>query len=99
MTGYSPLGCPSTYRPDAKDSDPSLLDHPLIKEFAEKYKKTTAQILIRYQLDRGLVVIPKSITKSRIVGNFDVFDFELSSKDVETINGLNINYRFVSFPS
>lgn len=95
--GYSPLGSPD--RPGASSSDPSLLEHPVVQELAEKYKKSTAQILIRYQIDRGLVVIPKSVTKSRIVSNFNVFDFVLSADDLETIKSFDINHRFVAFRS
>lgn len=95
VTGYSPLGSPD--RPTKKSSDPPLLEHAVLQELAEKYKKSTAQILIRYQLDRGLVVIPKSVTKSRIVSNFNVFDFELNAEDLEKINGFNLNHRFVEF--
>lgn len=97
VVGYSPLGSPD--RPRAKSSDPSLLEHPELMGLADKYDKTTAQILIRYQIDRGLIVLPKSVTKSRIVSNFYVFDFKLSTEDMETINGLNCNHRFVSVPS
>lgn len=65
---------------------------------AEKYKKTPAQILIRYQIKRGNVVIPKSVTKSRIKSNFDVFSFDLSKEDMEALDCLNNNTRLVDFP-
>lgn len=93
--GYSPLGSPD--RPFAKTSEPLLLEHQTLNELAEKYEKTVAQILIRYQIDRGIVVIPKSVNKSRIESNFDVFDFQLSDEDLDTINGFNINHRYIAF--
>lgn len=96
VVGYSPLGSPDS--PFLKSSDPTLLGHPVLQKIADNYKKTVAQILIRYQIERGVVVLPKSVTKSRIISNFNVFDFELSAVDLDTINGLNINHRFVSVP-
>ncbi|GAA6064573.1 hypothetical protein JCM10212_006198 [Sporobolomyces blumeae] len=64
-------------------------DHPVVKEVAEKYGKTPAQVLIRYGLDRGFIVIPKSTRKQRIVDNANVFDFVLEPTDVERLSGLD----------
>ncbi|KAL7636251.1 UNVERIFIED_CONTAM: hypothetical protein RMT77_013009 [Armadillidium vulgare] len=96
ITAYSPLGSPS--RPVKGDSDPVLLEDPVVLELAKKYNKNAGQILIRYQIENGNIVIPKSVTPSRIKSNFDVFDFKLSSEDLKKLEDLNRNFRYLFFP-
>jgi diketogulonate reductase-like aldo/keto reductase len=69
------------------------LDQPLLRELAAKYKKTPAQIVLRWARQHGVIAIPKSITPSRIEENANVFDFELSAEDMDRIDGLNQNKR------
>ena len=66
-----------------------LLADPVIADIAKRHGKSPAQVIIRWHLDLGLVVIPKSVTPSRIVKNFNVFDFTLSDQDKAAIAGLD----------
>lgn len=70
-----------------------LLDNPVLKGIAEKYGKSIAQVIIRWDLQNGVVTIPKSTKEHRIVENASVFDFELSKEDMEMIHALNQNHR------
>jgi 2,5-diketo-D-gluconate reductase A len=60
---------------------------------AEKYEKTPAQIVIRWHLDSGLIVIPKSVTTKRIHENFNVFDFKLEREELAEVAKLDANKR------
>ncbi|MEQ1944722.1 aldo/keto reductase [Mesorhizobium sp. VNQ89] len=66
-----------------------LLDDATIGGIARKHGKTTAQTIIRWHLQEGLVVIPKSVNRDRIAANFDVFDFELDADDMKSIASLD----------
>ncbi|WP_110928195.1 aldo/keto reductase [Bacillus massiliglaciei] len=70
-----------------------LLDHPELQEIAKAYQKSVAQVIIRWDLQNGVVTIPKSTKEHRIVENADVFDFELSAEEMQKIEALNQNHR------
>lgn len=93
VTAYSPLGSPN--RPWAKPDDPKLLDDPKLKEIATQHKKTPAQIVLRWQVQRGIITIPKSVTPARIEENGAIFDFRLSDAEMKHINGFDCNGRMV----
>jgi 2,5-diketo-D-gluconate reductase A len=70
-----------------------LVDNPTVTSIAAEYSRTPAQVLIRWSLQLGNVVIPRSANPERIASNIDVFDFELAAEHIETLNGLNDGTR------
>ena len=68
-------------------------DHPEIKRLSEKYKKTPAQIMLRWSLQHNAIVIPKSSNPERIKENADIFDFEISEEDMENLDSLDESLR------
>ena len=91
LGAWSPLG-------GQKPNSGSLFSDPTLLKLAEKYGRSVAQIIIRWDIQRGIVVIPKSIHKDRIKSNFEVFDFELSPEDMKVIDSLNCNNRIDQDP-
>lgn len=71
----------------------SVLDDPAIVAIARNVGKTPAQVVLRWHIERGDIVFPKSVTPARIRENIDIFDFELSGEDVAAISALNKNER------
>ncbi|MEU3010898.1 aldo/keto reductase [Nocardia asteroides] len=71
----------------------TLLDNPTVVTLAKELDRTPAQIIIRWHLQLGNIVIPKSVTPSRIAENFDVFSFELDAQAMEAINRLDVGKR------
>jgi len=94
VVAYSPLGKTGSKYQAKSD----LLHLPELIRIAEKYKRTPAQIALKWQIQRGVIVIPKSITPERIRSNIDVTDFELEKEDCEAIFKMNTNYRMVKPP-
>lgn len=91
LTAYCPLG--SGDNPCRKPDDPKLLEDKVLTEIGAKYSKTAAQIALRWQVDSGVVVVPKSVSPARIAVNFDIFDFKLSEEDMAAIAAVNRDWR------
>ena len=87
---WSPIGGITFYR---DGSEGSTLQDPVIGEIAQAHDKTPAQVMLRWHLQQGRQVIPKSVTPSRIAENFDVFDFELSADQLAAIDALDTGVR------
>ncbi|CAI5786395.1 aldo-keto reductase family 1 member B7-like [Podarcis lilfordi] len=88
VTAYRPFGAHTL-----KPGDPILLEDPTVKEIATRHKKSVAQILIRFHIQRNVAVIPKSDKPHRLEENFKVFDFELTKEEMATLLSLNKNWR------
>ena len=69
----------------------NIFAEPILLQIAAKYGKTSAQVALRYLIQNGIAVIPKSIHRERMKQNLDIFDFELTAEDIEQINSLNGN--------
>ena len=65
-----------------------IFSNPILSEIGEKYNKSVAQVILRWIIQRGIIVFPKSVKQERMAENFDVFDFELSNNDMEKIKEL-----------
>jgi D-xylose reductase len=96
VTAYSSFGPQSFIElgwDKAKDT-PVLFEHEVITKLAEKYKKTPAQVLLRWATQRGIAVIPKSNNPKRLEQNLDVNSFDLTKEEIASISGLDRNLRF-----
>jgi len=85
---WSPLGGTT---PDISSN--IVLQEPLLASIGKKYGKSPAQVVLRWNIDLGIVTIPKSITPGRIKENIDIFDFELTKEELAAIDGLNEDRR------
>ncbi|MEV0248849.1 aldo/keto reductase [Nocardia sp. NPDC050712] len=86
---WSPIGGITSYR----DAPKSTFDDPALLDIAQQHGKSAAQVMLRWHLQEGRSVIPKSTKPTRIAENFDVFDFELTSEELATIDGLDTEVR------
>ncbi|KAM7357520.1 aldo-keto reductase 1B-like [Cochliomyia hominivorax] len=97
ITAYAPIGSPKRPWAIAEKEERTLLSDYKILQIAEKHKRSPGQILLRYQVQCGHAVIPKSTNKKHIEDNINIFDFELSSEDMLNIENLNHNVRYFKF--
>ncbi|KAK9294480.1 hypothetical protein QLX08_010932 [Tetragonisca angustula] len=99
ITAYSPLGSPGAkthfqtkYNHNIEDF-PDVLGHPIVQKISTEHKRSPAQILLRYLLQLGVVVIPKSKSPERVKANIDLFNFSLNEEEMRTLSTLDKGAR------
>ena len=93
-TAFSPLGAPSYIPIGMATEKDSAMNEPLVQSIAASHKKTAAQVLLRWGVQRGTAVIPKTSNPARLAENLNIFDFELTDDQMRGIAALDRNQRF-----
>lgn len=94
VTAFSPLGAVSYLSLKMAEPSESVLNEPILKVFAQRHNKTPAQILLRWGLQRGTAIVPKTSQLQRLKENLDLFDFSLTEEELNSLSSLNRNRRF-----
>ena len=94
VTTFSPLGSLSYVELEMARQEESLLQQPVVLAAAERLNRSAAQVLLRWGVQRGVAIIPKTSRVTRLAENIALFDFELSSQEMQAISALNCNRRF-----
>jgi D-xylose reductase len=94
VTAFSPLGALSYLELDMAGAAESVLEQAVVKEAAKRSGKTAAQVVLRWGVQRGNAIIPKTSRPERLIENLDIFDFALTSQEMNGISALNSNRRF-----
>lgn len=89
LTAYSPLGTPDSADEMNNTDRPKVMDDPVVKEVAKKYNKNPGQVLIRWAVQNGTSVLPKSKNPERIESNLHVFDWSLDAEDFKKLSSIN----------
>ncbi len=96
LTAYSPLGSKDRSAFLKAADEPDLFEHPVLVSIAEKHRCSAAQVLIKWAIQRGTAVIPKSVNPQRIKENFDAQQVMLTDADMKEIAALDRHYRYIS---
>lgn len=94
VTGFSPLGALSYVPLGMAEKQDSVLEQKAVTEIAERLEKTPAQVVLRWGIQRGTAIVPKTSNKERLKENIELFDFELTPEEMSSISALNLNRRF-----
>ncbi|AFL85434.1 aldo/keto reductase, diketogulonate reductase [Belliella baltica DSM 15883] len=95
MTAYSPLGSGDRSSSVKKQDEPNLFEDKVIRDLAEKYQASPAQILISFSINRGIAVIPKSVNQERIKQNLAAAEINLKNEDMDQLMKIEKEYRFI----
>jgi len=94
MMAYSNLGGASYVEIGLATKNDILTEVPTIVDIAKKYNKTAAQVCLRWGIQRGTTIVPKTATKSRLPENIDLFSWTMTEDEMKSIDALNKNQRF-----
>ena len=94
VTGFSPLGALSYVELGVDEPGHSALQEPVIRAAAQRHGKTPAQVVLRWAVQRGTAIVPKSVRPDRLVENLTLFDFTLSTDEMGAVSALNRGRRF-----
>ncbi len=94
VTAFSPLGAQSYFSLNMAEASESVLENDVVRDIAAKHNRTSAQIVLRWGVQRGTAIVPKSSNADRLRANIALFDFELSDDEMTAISNLNRNRRF-----
>ena len=94
VTGFSPLGAGSYVPLGMAEADDSVLEQPIVRKIAAAHNKTPAQIVLRWGVQRGTAVIPKTSRPERLRENLAIFDFELTADEMNSITALDRHQRY-----
>jgi D-xylose reductase len=94
VTAFSPLGAQSYFSLNMAESGEAVLEQPIVKEIAAAHSRTPAQVVLRWGVQRGTAIVPKTTSRGRLLENISLFDFQLSDQEMTSISALNRNRRF-----
>ncbi|MEM6777138.1 MAG: aldo/keto reductase [Planctomycetota bacterium] len=94
VTAFSPLGAQSYFELSMAEADEAVLEQSIVRDIAANYSRTPAQVVLRWGVQRGTAIVPKTIRRERMVENISLFDFELTSQEMDAISALDRQRRF-----
>ncbi|HWL10022.1 MAG TPA: aldo/keto reductase [Planctomicrobium sp.] len=94
VTAFSPLGAQSYFSLGMASEEESVMQNPIVRQIAERHGRTIGQVLLRWGVQSGTAIVPKTTRPERLIENLKLFDFELDPTEMEQINGLDRNRRF-----
>ena len=94
VTGFSPLGAQSYFQLNMAEAGDSVIEQPSIRDIAKAHNRTPAQVVLRWGIQRGVSIVPKSSNPKRLRENIALFDFKLSDPEMKTINAMDCHRRF-----